>query len=263
MKAKKIELNILVFILIEAFFLLFFFKTSLINIVIGTIMGIIISIFINKIKINKIIQILLLIASIYLLIITTSQIIDFITHNILKNYLNVIITITFLITSYLLANKGYHAYIKAIEIIFYFFLIIKLFSTILLLPNINTDNLNYQLLNELTISKSIIFISLIILFINISLNYLTKYTNNTKTFIISIINPVIIKILTISILGTTLLNIYKYPYFSVLKRIKYLEFIERMEGILSFEYLLTFIFLTSYIIILIKDLLIKLFYANK
>ena len=42
MKDKKIELNILVFILMEAFFLLFFFKENLLNIGLGIILGLVI-----------------------------------------------------------------------------------------------------------------------------------------------------------------------------------------------------------------------------
>jgi ABC-type lipoprotein release transport system permease subunit len=51
---KKIELNILIFIIIEAIFLLYGFKINLINIILGTLLGIILINIFNKIKKNKI-----------------------------------------------------------------------------------------------------------------------------------------------------------------------------------------------------------------
>lgn len=258
MKDKKIELNILTFILIEAFFLLFFFKASFLNIILGTILGILLIFITNKIKINKIVSLVILIISIFLTITILHNVTNFITYNLLNNYPTLIITITFSFVSIFLAFKGYHTYIKSLEITFYFFLFIKLFSFFLLLPNIDINNFNYQLLAQVKINTSFIYIALVIMFINLSIKYLTNNRINNNTFILSMLNPIIMKLITIAIIGTTLYNLYKYPYFNILKKIKYLEFIERMEGILSFEYLVCFIFLTSFCILQIKTIAINI-----
>ena len=255
MKTKKIELNILIFILIEALFLLFFFKTSILNMIIGTVLGIILIFITKNIKNNKLISLLIFIVSILLSITILDKVTTFISYNILNNYPKFIITTTYLLVSIFLALKGYHTYIKSLEIALYFFLFIKLFSIFLLLPYINIINFNYQLLEQISININFLYISLTIFFINLSIKYLTNYQVKNKIFSLSTINPIIMKLLTISIIGNTLFNIYNYPYFSVLKRIKYLEFIERMEGILSFEYLLCYIFLSSFLIILIKSII--------
>ena len=259
MKEKKIELNILVFILIEGLYLLFFFKTSLLNIIIGTILGIILILITKNIQNNKITSIFLFIISLLLCINILNKITNFISINILSNYPTLIITITFLLVCIYLAFKGYHTYIKSLEITFYFYLLVKIVSVILLLPNINIHNFNYQLLEQAHFSINSLYIALTLLFLNLSTRYLTNYQVKNNVFIISTLNPIIMKILAISIIGTTLFNLYNYPYFSILKKIKYLEFIERMEGILSFEYLVCFIFLTSFLILLMKTIIEKLF----
>lgn len=257
MKKKKIELNILVFILIEALSLLFFFKESLLNIILGTILGVILILLTKKIKLKKFTLFFIFISTIFLLITSMIQTTNFITYNYLKNYSSFIIMITIFIIAFFLANKGYHTYIKALEISCYFFLFIKIISLLLVIPNINFFNFNDSLLKELIVNKNFLYISLLILFLHLSIRYLSDYVIANKTYILSIINPIILKIICVLVMGETLFNIYNYPYFNVLKRIKYLEFIERMEGILSFEYLLCFIFFIAFLILIIKTILIQ------
>ena len=254
---KKIELNILIFLLIEALFLLYGIKINIINIIFGTILGLILITFFSKFKKNVFTKLTLIIISFYLFINSIYKISLFITINILNNYSNIYIIISIFIISYLLIKNQYHSYIKSVEIIFYFFIIIKLLSFFLIIPNININNININLLSELKINISSIYIGLIILFIHESIFYLTNNIPSKKIYLISSINPIIIKIISILIMGKTLFYIYDYPYFNILKRIKYLDFIERMEGILSFEYLFSFIVLLSYLLILIKSFIQK------
>ena len=70
-----------------------------------------------------------------------------------------------------------------------------------------------------------------------------------QSVIISTINSIIIQLLSFNILGTYLFNNSNYPYVDYFKEIKYFDFIERMEGLLSLEYLLCFISLFSFILI--------------
>lgn len=256
---KKIELNVLTFILIEALYLLYMFKVSIINVVLGTIISIIIIFITKKKKIFFFPKLLFLLISLILTIITICQITHFINYNILKNYPSFIIMLTIFILALYLTNKGYHTYIKSLEITFYFFIFIKITSFILLISNINLTNLNYQLMQEISINYSFILPTIMILFVHFSIQYLTNTTIKAKSYIIGIINPIIWKLITISIMGVTLFNLYVYPYFNVLKSIKYLDFIERMEGILSFQYLITFFFLLSFLLLIIKSISQELF----
>ncbi len=259
MKKQKIELNILVFILMEALFLLFGFKESLLNILLGTILGIILIYVFAKIPQNKITKIILLLITLIFSINIFFSISSFITNNLLKNYSFIFIIISFIIISLLLAKKNYHSYIKSLEIASYFFVIIKLFSFFLVIGNIDFSNFNYQLLDETKLSFHFIYISLFIFILHQLIYYLTMHQVHKKIYILSIINPIIMKLTAILVMGRTLVYLYDYPYMSVLKRIKYLDFIERMEGILSFEYLFCFFFLTSFILLFIKIIAKDLF----
>ena len=237
---KKIEIDILLFMIIEGIFLLFFFKENLLTILFGIILNI---------KKNKITKLILLMLSIPLCMISLVLIVNFINYNILKDYSLVIIIISFLLISFYLISKKFHTFIKAAEISFYFFITIKLISLILLIPKINIHNLNISY--NTSINYHFIIIGLIILYLYKSLNYLTNYQINKKGIII-LINPLLIKIITTSVLGNTLSNIYNYPYVNYLKTIRYFDLIERIDGLLSFEYLFSFFFLFCFILLNIK-----------
>lgn len=254
---KKIEINILLFVLIEAFFLLYGIHTNLINILIGTILGLILTLVFSKLKKNTIMKYILLIITILLSFSVTIRISLFITHNLLKNYSVFLVIISLLIISFFLIKNNYHGFIKSVELIFYFFILIKIISLVLVIPNINLEYFNINLLEELNPNTNIIFIALIILYLHQSIYYLCDYILDKKIYIISIINPIIMKLLAITIIGRTLFNLYKYPYVNILKSIKYLNFFERMEGILSFEYLFSFITLLAFLLLIIKSIIKK------
>ena len=254
---KKIELNILIFILIEALFLLYGIHINIINLIIGTIIGLILIIIFNRLNKHNIIKYIILIIAIILFINTLYSISSFIINNYLNNYSYFFIIISVLLISYLLVKNNYHSYIRSVEIIFYFFLIIKLISFFLVIPNINIENINYSLIDELKININSLYIGLIILFIHESIYYLTNNKVKNNIYIFSSLNIVLIKIICILVIGKTLFYLYKYPYINILKRIKYLDFIERMEGILSFEYLFCFIVLLAYFLILIKSFIYR------
>ena len=247
---KKIEINILLFILTEGIFLLLFFKTNLISILLGIILGISLIILTKKIKKNNITKRLLQITSIPLVILITHKTIIFISNNILKNYSLILISIPLLIISVIISQKKYHIFIKTIEIVFYLIMIIRIFSFILTISLVKVSNFGITLY----IDYHFIYIGLITLYTYKCLWYLTNYQIKIKDIIISYLNPFSIKIKTMLILGNTLSSIYKYPYISSLKRIKYFDFIERIDGVLSFEYLFCFIITISFLLFNIRQL---------
>jgi len=247
---KKIEIKILLLILVEAFFLLFSFKINLFSAIIGIIIGLILNSINHKIKKNNYLRILLIIISIPLLLLSLYKITLFINYYLLKNYSLIIISISLFIISIYLASKKYHTFIKITEIFFYIILFIKVIKFILCIPIININNI----ILSIKFDYQLIYISLFIIFLDNCLYYLNNYQLHIKETIISFANPLLIKIISISILGNTLSNIYPYPYVNYLRRIKYFDFIERMEGILSYEYLICFISLLCFLLIIIKSL---------
>ena len=108
---KKIEMNILILVLIEAFYLLFIFKESLFNILLGTILGLILIVVCKKVSKNKLLAFFLLIISIIFLIISLFRITSFISFNLLRNYSSLIIFISFLILSLYISVFSFYIYI--------------------------------------------------------------------------------------------------------------------------------------------------------
>ena len=243
---NKIELKIMNFMLIEALILLFFFKETILNIIIGSIIGLILILLLKNIKFNKIIKIFLLITSIIIYLSSIYLISDYIRENILKFYSEIIIIITLSILTIHLSIKGYHTYIKSLLLSAYLYIFLKLSSLILSIPNININNFNIKLLNELQININSLYIGLFITYFYLGIKYLTNYKINIKYYFINILNPIFIKLLSLLILGKTLFYLYDYPYINILKRIKYLDFIERMEGIFSLYHLISFYFFLSF-----------------
>ena len=265
MQTRKIESNILLFIVIRSIFLLFFFKESLLNIILGSLIGFILIKIYNKLKIKNnilmkmILVLVLLISSTFIL----KDITKFIEYNILKNYSKFILGLSFIVICFLLSYKGYHSYIKSLELSSYIIAFLGISSILLLVYNVDINNFNIQALKEVNINYQFISTGLFIFLGYAIINYLNNYKLNNKIYFGSIITIVILKLLTIGILGETLLNIYDYPYISILKRIQYLDFVERMEGILSLQYLFDFFFLFSLVLLTIKIILTDIFKLKK
>lgn len=242
---KKIEHNILIFILIEAVFTLFFYKLNIIEIIIGCTLGIILILLSNLIPKNTLFKIRLFISSIIIGIYTLIKISNFIKYNILPSHSLIIILICFLLLSVYLVTKGYHTFIKTVEITSYIFIVIKIISFILIIPKINISNI-YNITIDISNYRFIYFGVAICLIYN-SIYYITNNKPSIKIIGVSLINILLIKIIDILILGNKIADIYNYPYISSLKKIKYLDFIERCDGVLSFEFLISFYILLTFI----------------
>ena len=245
---NKIEINILTYFLIEATILLFFFKESFTNLIIGLLLGIILIKLTNKNKKNKITNIILIILALALLTIILFKTTQFINYNILRNYSPIIIGISFFIISLNVVSKKYHTFIKTTEISSYLYLLLKTLSFILIIPLI-INNFTINIIDTPNINYNSILIGLSILLIHKYIYYFTNYNITTKTIIISFINPIILKIISTIILGKTLFKMYNYPFVNYLKEIKYLDFIERIDGILSFQYIISFFIIFTFLFI--------------
>ena len=244
---KKIEHNILIFILMEAIVTLFFFKLNIIEITCGFIIGTILILLSKLIPKNTLFKIRLFISSIVIGIYTLLKISNFIKYNILPNHSLITIIVCFLLLSIYLVIKGYHTFIKTVEITSYAFIFIKIISFILIIPKININNIS-----NISIginSYQFIYLAFAICLIYNSIYYITDNKPSIKIIGLSFINTLLIKTISILVLGNKLSNIYYYPYINTLKKIKYLDFIERCDGILSFEYLIAFYILLTFIIL--------------
>ena len=250
---KKIEIDILFFVLMEAIYLLFLFKFNIINIIISTIIVIIIKPLLKKIIHTSFIKYMLLIIIIILTVIVSFKIINFITFNYLKNYSIYLLFLSLFFITFLLTTKGYHHYIKSLEIASYFIMFLKIISMIFLLPNLKIKFINYNFFLNINY-KQIIYALFLLIILELSINIITKKKICVRAHIFTTLNIFIIQLFTILTVGNKLFYIYQYPFVNSLRQIKYLSFFEKMEGILSYNYLLDYFFLFSFLIIIIKEL---------
>ncbi len=119
--------------------------------------------------------------------------------------------------------------------------------------NINSINILYLLINTIIV----LFISIIpiIIYINTNSNYNKKYI--LIGYIISGITLTIISLNCLFSIGPTLLNYYSFPEYMTYKKIHLLNFIERIENIISVYSLIDFTILGIIILINIKTILKK------
>lgn len=258
MKSQKVENSILLIIVIRAIFLLFFNKLSITDLIFGGILGLILIIIYQKLNLKKytIFKLILLLTLIILSLATLNNVTYFIQNNILRNFSYLMIAIPFLALSIYIAIKGYHTYIKTIELSSYILITIFILSIIMLIPYIEPSNFtgfNYNL------TTNFIDVAILILIIFIAFNYLNNYQINYKIYTFSIINIVFLRLLTTSILSNTLENVFDYPYISIFKKISYFEFLERLEGFLSMQYLFDYLFLLTLFTLTIKFLIFHLY----
>lgn len=246
---NKIEINILVFIIIEAVYLLFFISYDFINIFLGTLFGIILILLSKFFRNKRITNYLLKIISIPIIIISLLKIVYFINNIYLKNYSPIIIGILFIMISVYLINKKYHTFIKTVEIISYFIIVFKTISLLLTIPLIKLNSISNSI--TLNYSNSFLIFGLFIFLLYKIIECYLDYKIKIKTILISLINPMLIKILSLNILGSFLFNKYNYPYVNYFKEINYFDFIERMEGLLSLEYMFCYIIMFSFFLLFV------------
>lgn len=255
---KKIENNIMIILLIRSIFLLIFSKITLTNLILGIFIGFILIFLYQKLPLKKYnwFQLILLIVFIIISIYLIYNVTYFIKENIIKSYSLSIIIISFVVVCLYITKKGYHTYIKIMELSSYILITYFIISLMLLIPYIKI--INFQNIN-LTINNDFLTLSFFLLLIFIAINYLNDCKLNYRSYLISSSNIIFLKLFIISILSQTLENVFRYSYVSIFKKISYFSFFERLEGILALQYLFDYLFLCILFMLVIKKLIYNLF----
>ena len=152
-----------------------------------------------------------------------------------------ILLVSTILLTYYLSSKGIETISRVSTISFYISIIIFIFDFISLLPQINFQNY-LPLINVKTsniIISSIIFsfyFTIPIIHINIiSMNQLEDKDKFSKYYYTMIIISFIMIFLSISttigVLGINISNLFDYPAYSVLKRIKLFSILDSLENI--------------------------------
>ena len=239
MKTIKLENKLTYFLLSYSLFLLNFNNISIISILIGSIISLPIILLLNKFKINKI---FISILSLPILIYYLNKITYFINDNILKEYSLIIITLTLLLSIFILGNKGYHTIIKVILLSSYFIIFISILGIIITIPYININNININIINNNNLLTKTIYSTFIFTYSYIIIYPITNTKFKIKDLSITTIFQILKYLYIYSILGI-LINYLKYPYITIFKKINLLNFIERIEILFSLNYLFIFYFI--------------------
>lgn len=254
---------------------------SIFSLILGTIMGflpLLIFIFLNnnlqeynifkKIEntfpriIHPLLNIILIISVFLMTSYSLYNISLFVNYNLLNDIDIIYIAILLILTIIYLSSRGIKTIIRVSVIVVFIFIFISFINIISLLPYCKVSNL-YPLLSN---SGSHIYISCIyymilsvcpIFLLLIIPKTEVKDKNNYKrymllSYIISSIYSLINLIFILSILGVKLSTILRYPEIVILQKVSLLNFIERIEAILSFKILFDLIFILALGIFYIK-----------
>ena len=191
----------------------------------------------------------------------------FINYNLLNDISIIPISILLLLCITYLSIKGINTVIRTSGILIFIWIFLVIISFLALVNYSNPSNLYPFLVNNpLNIFKGgiyygVISITPLLMLLLIPKN---KIENNKRyqkymliTYIINALYFIINLVLILSILGYKFTNILKYPDIIILQKVSLLNFIERIEDLLSFKLMFDgFIFL-SLAIIYIKEGLIN------
>lgn len=254
---------------------------SIFSVILGTIMGFVplgIFIFINNrlkdcniFKKNQVtfpkwlspLFNILLIISIFLLgVFSLYNIVLFINYNILNDINIIAIALLLMISIIYLSSRGVKTIVRTSVIIIGIFILISLINIVSLVPYTNPNNLYPLMTNNLSnnyigsLYHMILSVTPLFLLLVIPKDDVDKPKKYRKYIIISYliasIYTLINLILIISILGIDLTSILQYPEIMILQKVSLLNFIERIEDILSFKMLFDSFFILAICLFYIK-----------
>ena len=150
----------------------------------------------------------------------------------------ILIPIFFLI--YRITNKGWQSIGRIAEIFMPISLVIVLLSIAILTPYGTTDKF-MPIMNQSTFNM--IKCTLFFAFYTSSpflllLNAPMKDNKLIRKYLLSTGTIILIGVLIIAVLGPNLIQIYRYPEYMILKKIKVFQFLEKVENIVSITWIL-------------------------
>lgn len=241
MKINKIEVNITFFIISLGMFLLNFHNFSFISLLFGFILAALMIKLSDKTNLYnyKITKFILFLLTIIIQPIYLNKITYFISSNILRNYSGIVISLLLIITCLLITKKGYHTIIKIILLSSYFFVTLLIISIFLSSFYLEIENYSTNLLTNNIFSNSI-FYAIMLTYIYFIIYGPSNAKISFKFLLINFLYQLFTYLFIIGILGTTLTNLYEFPFIIIFKKINILDFIERIEFIFSLNYLFSF-----------------------
>lgn len=263
MKSKNLEMNSMIFLLTNALFFLngihafskISMKATILSMVIATFFSyIILTLFFHFTKgktlsfkkVPKIIAGIIIALSMIILNYSLTRIIGFVTYNVVSSISYYLFITAFLLVCLFAVYKGFHAIKRSAFIYFLTVLFLTIITVIALFPKMNFQNVLPIFDTELTnIFRSMGLYICICLSPYFYLSFFdVSLTNRTirsfkRSFILTQIFLISYLLITFSILGISITNLYPYPEVSIFKKVSFLNIIDRMESIFSLSYFLS------------------------
>jgi len=196
-----------------------------------------------------------------------SNLINFIKLEYLYDTPKLFISIIFTIPIIYILSKDITVISRTIVILFFIEIFLFILSFIGVTSQININELLplFQTKTTSIIESSLIYVSYIVIPIFLLKIFKKEDIQNNKnikkhiiiSYILSNIIAFIIIFSTVSVLGTELISIYKYPEFQILKKVTLGGFIQRIESILSIHFIINLFVFTSFCFYYIKTTLPK------
>ena len=168
------------------------------------------------------------------------------------------------LSSYYLTSKNIEVIARFSSLIIFICILLFLFDSISLIPEIKLDNIFPLIDNNKNIfTSSIIFAALFsgpsfLLLIIPKNSIIDKYKLKKyviTTYILSGTSLLLINIITLGVLGIDLIKIYTYPVYIVLKKIHVINFINSIENITVLMWFFILIFTSSLFLFFSKECL--------
>lgn len=230
---------------------------ALISFIFGILLGIYFVFIYSKIKLNKKTKVFEILLYMFFILLSSIIITTFISSFFLNKTPKIFIILPSILLCYYISTKDKDV-MKWLSLALTFFSIITIiFNFFALMPHMEIKNiLPLFTFKNKNMIKSIFFYAIVsscpLLLLN-NEDYTTK--DYIVFYVITNIITLIICFAIVSILGRSLINMYSYPEYMVLKKIQISSFIENVENFVSLIWLFDLYYLTSHSIKKINGIL--------
>lgn len=192
-------------------------------------------------------KIMMITFSSFLIVLTLAVLELFVNTFYLVNTPKIVIVFSFLLTALYIVYKGDNILVKLSNILYPVSLLLILFAIFLVFKYLNYSEILPVLnVSKISLIKSIfIFSALSSIPCILEINLNNNFKEEVKNYCIASICLLFICLATTLMLGDELFKIYSFPTYTVLKRVKLLNFIENIENFLAFIWYFDFIILLA------------------
>ncbi len=200
--------------------------------ILGTLIGLLVLIFIKKVNSNKIVK---TVSGLVLIIMSCSILVNMGHTLYLKNTPVLILTLVPVFGAFLISKSKNEPYSKILTILFVYSIFTFICKMLSLAPYAEFENL-YPMFqcDFMTVISSALAFALTGVVPIICLTDISDKRGTVISYLISMLTVITIGFLIVTVIGVNGASLYRYPEYVVLKRIKILNFISNVDNIFTF-----------------------------